>query len=395
MSLPKLQAGQVVDNQFTIVSKLGEGAYGAVYKVKDPSDNLYALKIESTQLKNPVLTMDVFIMEKLGQNRHFCNVYGKGKTDEFNFVAMTLVSSSLLDLRKARTEQHFTLSTVIRAGMQCLEGIEAMHRIGFLHRDIKPGNYAIGRQDIKEQRLIYILDFGLCRKFLSEDGNRMRTPRANAAFRGTVRYAPLSCHRKAELAPKDDVETWFYQQIEMTKGMVPWKLETTMESVGEFKENILKAGHPTRLEMFTDVPEEYEPMFDYITSLDYFTMPDYSKILQPLTLIAQKNAITESQLYDWETPPVEPPVEVKEVPPAPSQAKTAQSMKSDYGRPQSARASSASVVAPAGGKAPGQQRMMSVGRKVARQPQAAKKTTTTAANRTTASKRRKNNRPPS
>ncbi|KHJ99440.1 hypothetical protein OESDEN_00583 [Oesophagostomum dentatum] len=42
-------------------------------------------------------------------------------------------------------------------------------QLGFLHRDIKPGNFAIGRQDTNEHHIIYMLDFGLCRKFQKKE----------------------------------------------------------------------------------------------------------------------------------------------------------------------------------------------------------------------------------
>ena len=39
-------------------------------------------------------------------------------------------------------------------------------RIGYLHRDIKPGNYSIGLPESNEQNVIFLLDFGMCRKLV-------------------------------------------------------------------------------------------------------------------------------------------------------------------------------------------------------------------------------------
>lgn len=74
----------------------------------------------------------------------------------------------------------------------------------YLHRDVKPGNYTIGRADMNELRRIYVLDFGMARKFVHDDGT-MKKPRSAAGFRGTVRYAALSCHMQREMCRKDDV----------------------------------------------------------------------------------------------------------------------------------------------------------------------------------------------
>lgn len=43
-----------------------------------------------------------------------------------------------------------------------------LHNIGYLHRDVKPGNYTIGRAELNELRKVYILDFGMCRKFTND-----------------------------------------------------------------------------------------------------------------------------------------------------------------------------------------------------------------------------------
>lgn len=41
-------------------------------------------------------------------------------------------------------------------------------QLGYLHRDIKPGNFAVGRPGTKDYHNIYLLDFGLCRKFVQK-----------------------------------------------------------------------------------------------------------------------------------------------------------------------------------------------------------------------------------
>ena len=52
---------------------------------------------------------------------------------------MKLVGRNLWDLRIERPGQKFTMSTSLKTAEQCLIAIEDLHRIGYLHRDIKPG----------------------------------------------------------------------------------------------------------------------------------------------------------------------------------------------------------------------------------------------------------------
>jgi len=52
-----------------------------------------------------------------------------------------------------------------------LEGIENMHNVGFVHRDIRPGNFCLEDSDENdEKKMLYIIDFGLSVKYLKANG---------------------------------------------------------------------------------------------------------------------------------------------------------------------------------------------------------------------------------
>ena len=67
-----------------------------------------------------------------------CRFIGCGRNDRFNYVVMTLQGKNLAELRRSQPKGCFTLSTTLRLGRQILAAIEAIHSVGFLHRDIKP-----------------------------------------------------------------------------------------------------------------------------------------------------------------------------------------------------------------------------------------------------------------
>ncbi len=55
-----------------------------------------------------------------------------------------------------------------------LRGIEAVHNIGILHRDIKPGNFCIAKDfdtEIHYRPICYLIDFGLSRRFINPGGS--------------------------------------------------------------------------------------------------------------------------------------------------------------------------------------------------------------------------------
>lgn len=197
-------------DDWTIDKKLGEGGFGAVYKCSDPTGQ-YALKVEGANepiqvdvfvstfcilffifllLSFQLLKMEVFVLTELQKRggRHFCKIEDKGLRfafGNFNYVVMTLVGKSLQDLRKVifdsfllffinpfsvqeNPAQHMSMGTAIGMGIQTLEALEDLHGIGYLHRDVKSGNYTIGRAELGELRKVYILYFGMCRKFTND-----------------------------------------------------------------------------------------------------------------------------------------------------------------------------------------------------------------------------------
>uniref|UniRef100_A0A8C6YC04 Tau tubulin kinase 2 n=1 Tax=Naja naja TaxID=35670 RepID=A0A8C6YC04_NAJNA len=188
---------------------------------------------------------------------HICRFVGCGRNDRFNYVVMQLQGRNLADLRRSQTRGTFTISTTLRLGKQILESIESIHLVGFLHRDIKP-------------------------------------PRAVAGFRGTVRYASVNAHRNREMGRHDDLWSLFYMLVEFVVGQLPWRKIKDKEQVGSIKER-----YDHRL-MLKHLPQEFNIFLDHISSLDYFTKPDYQLLMSVFDNSMKNFGVAESDLFDWE-----------------------------------------------------------------------------------------------
>ncbi len=304
MELPQFAPGQVV-GRWRVDKKLGEGGFGAVYKVSGPTaGGLAALKVEGAQEASQVRKMEVLVLEELlrtGRNRHFCSILDRGRNQSINYVVMTFVGPSLQDLRKTANppNQFLSMGTALFAGMQCLEGLEDLHFIGYLHRDVKPGNYAIGRAEVGEQKKVYVLDFGMCRGMISPRTGRKKTPRERCGFRGTIRYASINCHDGVEMCEKDDLEQWFYQQVELTKGILPWRDMQDKDQVLVAKRRARDPNYGLK-ELLGGCPREYVQIFQYIDTLKYHDQPDYQRVYTLLRQAAQNAGINPNDPYDWE-----------------------------------------------------------------------------------------------
>jgi len=76
-----------------------------------------------------------------------------------------------------------------------IKRVEYIHSRRIIHRDIKPDNFAIGLE--KNKHRIYIIDFGLAKKFMSSSGEHIKY-REGKGLTGTARYASINTHLGVE-----------------------------------------------------------------------------------------------------------------------------------------------------------------------------------------------------
>ena len=148
--------------RYEIVSELGRGAMGLVYRAVDPNiGRTVALK---------TMRVDVHGMEHEEMLRRFKNearaaglmnhpnivtIYDAGEVDGLFYIAMEYlegetVQSLMMQKRVLPAEQ------IVEIGVQVCAGLEYAHQMKVIHRDIKPANIMITRQNVAK-----IMDFGI------------------------------------------------------------------------------------------------------------------------------------------------------------------------------------------------------------------------------------------
>uniref|UniRef100_A0A183BS02 Protein kinase domain-containing protein n=1 Tax=Globodera pallida TaxID=36090 RepID=A0A183BS02_GLOPA len=308
--LVALNPGTRLADTWTITRKLGAGMFGAVYLCRNDQALEAAMKTEPVDTKHPLLLMEATVLRSLdtirdGDGKHFCHCLdlGSGATKdpatglpkEFRFIVMSLVGRGIDDLVR-EAGGHFSPGTAIGVSIQLLNALRGMHDKGFLHRDIKPPNATIGRPESNELRLIYLIDFGMARKYQKDDGSHRR-PREATKFRGSAKYASISAHMRREYSRKDDIESWFYVLVELFKGALPWA------KIGQMKLRRLDERQEVRqqaiMELLEGCPTEFAAMLKHIDDLTFEERPDYETLLVILRYSLAYNRFQEHP-YDWE-----------------------------------------------------------------------------------------------
>ncbi|VDM93339.1 unnamed protein product, partial [Litomosoides sigmodontis] len=105
------------------------------------------------------------------------------------------------------------------------------------------------------------------------------------------------CHRRRPPGRRDDLESWMYQQIEFTKGSLPWKNLDDEHAIMSIKETVRTDDGMQKL--LKSCPKEYIEIMKYICKLKHTSRPDYDLIYKLLRKILFEAHLQEYP-YDWE-----------------------------------------------------------------------------------------------
>ncbi|HEY1554889.1 MAG TPA: protein kinase [Kofleriaceae bacterium] len=153
-------AGQTLADRYDLLELLGEGGMGAVYRARDRElDELVALKVIRGELARQPAMLERFRSEvKLARRVTHANVartFELGRAGDVVFCTMELVTGESLTHRLARGPR-MALAETIAVACALLDGLEAAHAAGIIHRDIKPDNVLIA-----ESGRVVLADFGV------------------------------------------------------------------------------------------------------------------------------------------------------------------------------------------------------------------------------------------
>ena len=270
--------------QYEIQGKIGQGAFGQIFKVRSSDGQTFCAKIESSFTRHKSLGIESKILNKLKGSPYFPNRVTSGRSQYFNYIIMEYVGPSLqTKLKKVNWSP--SLSTLIGISAEILRAIRELHQRGFIHRDIKPGNIVL-RKD-----RVCLIDFGLSRAFHDSRTGEHRSPRKQPGFRGTAVYASVNAHLNEELSRRDDLISWFYVVSELLLGRLPWHNMSSDEIIGMKK-------------MFdTDPPlcqtySEFRNIWNHIVKLEYADEPDYELCLAELDELRLRLGLREPDAFD-------------------------------------------------------------------------------------------------
>ena len=139
---------------YEIISLLGAGGMGEVYEARDTRlDRTVAIKICKGQITER-FEREARAISSLN-HPHICALYDIGREDSVDFLVMEYLEGESLEARLRKGA--LPIEEALRIAIQIAGALDAAHRKGVVHRDLKPGNVMLTPSGAK------LLDFGLAK----------------------------------------------------------------------------------------------------------------------------------------------------------------------------------------------------------------------------------------
>ncbi|OAY53169.1 casein kinase 1-like protein 2 [Manihot esculenta] len=286
-----------VGNKFRIGRKIGSGSFGEIYLGTNIQTNEeVAIKLETAKTKHPQLLYESKLYKILQGGTGIPNIRWVGVEGEYNVLVMDLLGPSLEDLFNFCSRK-LSLKTVLMLADQMINRVEFVHSKSFLHRDIKPDNFLMGLGRRANQ--VYIIDFGLAKKYRDTSTHQHIPYRENKNLTGTARYASMNTHLGIEQSRRDDLESLGYVLMYFLRGSLPWqglKAGTKKQKYEKISEKKVS----TSIEaLCRGYPTEFASYFHYCRSLRFDDKPDYAYLKRLLRDLFIREGFQFDYVFDW------------------------------------------------------------------------------------------------
>ena len=201
---------------YKILGTLGSGGMGTVYRARDPKRRIVALKVMSPELLDDRTARWRFEREPKLHVAHpnIVEVYDSGNVDGYPYFAMQFVEGKSLSLVLAE-QARLTPEQFLPVMRGVAAGLDAVHKRGIVHRDVKPSNILVDTG--KRPWHVYLMDFGVA--ILLADH---AAPTPTGVRSGTPRYMAPEQAKRQLVSTQSDVYSLGVVAFEALTGRPPF-----------------------------------------------------------------------------------------------------------------------------------------------------------------------------
>jgi serine/threonine protein kinase len=226
--------------QYEIIEEIGVGGMGVVYRAKDRSDCLYAIKQLKANITHPEL-LERFQREgeALRELNHPNIVKMLEMLEENGKHYLVLEYIQGGDLNHLIQTQTLSIETILKLAIDIADALTRAHKLKIIHRDLKPANVLLA-----DDGTVRLTDFGV-----AHIGNMKQVTETGMAV-GTLDYMPPEALDGKEVDTRADIWSFGVMLFEMLSGKRPFTAATVTQTVV----NILTQELPYLEELRPDAP---------------------------------------------------------------------------------------------------------------------------------------------
>ncbi len=221
-----LTEGTVLASRYEILALLGRGGMGIVYRARDRElDETVALKVLRPEAARSEEMARRFRSEiKLARkvrHRNVCGIHEYGQEGDLRFIAMELVDG--VDLKAiVRQRGAFPAEDAFNTAVQVAKGLQAIHEVGVVHRDLKTSNI------MRDARgLVRLMDFGIAKDQSAGAADATLT----GQIVGTPEYMSPEQARGQKIDQRSDIYSLGIVLFELFTGVVPFRGESPIATI--------------------------------------------------------------------------------------------------------------------------------------------------------------------
>jgi serine/threonine protein kinase len=202
-------------SHYKITSKIGEGGMGVVYKATDSAlDRTVALKFLAPNLTTDDGSRERLIREAKAaaslSHPNICRIFEIGESQDQIILVLEFIEGERLDKKIERGPM--PIEEAISIGLQVARALDAAHKKGVVHREIKSANIIVNNEGHAT-----LMDFGL-----AQLADRSRLTRHNMTL-GTTPYMSPEQARGSGTDHRTDIWSLGVVLYEMTTGRFPFR----------------------------------------------------------------------------------------------------------------------------------------------------------------------------